>query len=138
MVKKGTNTEPSEDEKVNEEVEEENEEVEEESPAPESEETEEAAGPKTFDELKVVIIMKKENVMVGVQSPGCDPVYETLQGTLATALGMVVELVDTAKQRWTENPQYPKADLPEPPPAASTSTTSRSSTKEKKEQPSFF
>lgn len=137
MVKKGANTEPSEEEKATEEVEE-NEELQEESAELGPEEPEEVTGSKTSDELKVVIIMKKDNVMIGVQRPDCDPVYDTLQGDLKAALKKVPGIVDAAKQQWAENPRYPDADLPEPPPAASTSTTSRSSTKEKKEQPSFF
>ena len=107
----------------------------EESPAPEPEEKEEETGPKTFDELKVVIILKNENVMIGVQSPDCDPVYETLKGTLATALKKVPKIVDGAKQQWTENPRYPKADLPPPPQPVAPSS---SSAKQDKKQPSFF
>ena len=107
----------------------------EESPATEPEEPEAETGPKTFDELKVVIILKNENVMIGVQSPDCDPVYETLKGNLAAALKKVPKIVDGAKQQWTQNPRYPKADLPPPPqPVASSS----SSAKQEKKQPTFF
>lgn len=114
-------------------------EVEGETPADEPEEPKEEVGPKTFDELKVVIILKDENVMIGVQSPDCDPVYETLKGTLAAALKKVPKIVDRAKQQWTENPRYPEADLPAPPePVASSSTAARSSAKQDKGQPSFF
>lgn len=114
-------------------------EEEEESPTPEPEKPEEETGPKTFDELKVVIIAKNENLMIGVQSPDCDPVYETLTGDLAAALKKVPKIVDGAKQKWMENPRYPKADLPAPPePVASTSTAARSSAKQDKGQPSFF
>lgn len=137
MAKTAKDKEPTKEEEVTEEVEE-NEEPEEESPESESEEPEEDAGPKTFDELKIVVIMKKENLMVGVQSPDCDPVYDTLQGDLAAALEKVPGLVEAAKQRWSENPRYPKADLPEPPPPAQSSKAAKSDTKEKKEQPSFF
>jgi len=108
------------------------------NPAPETKEPEENTAPKTFDELKIIINLKGENMMLGVQSPDCDPVYTTLKGTLAAALKKVPKLVKDAKQQWTSNPQYPKADLPEPAPAPATSTATKSSAKPDKKQPSFF
>ena len=55
---------------------------------PEEGETPEAEAaaetPKT-SELKVVIVIKDDRIMLGVQSPNCDPVYTTLQGTIAEA-----------------------------------------------------
>ena len=113
--------------------------AEEESTTPEPEQSEEKPEPRTFDELKVVIILRNENVMIGIQSPDCDPVYETLKGTLAAALKKVPKIVDKAKQQWMEKPRYPKADLPAPPqPVASSSTATRSSPKQDNKQPSFF
>ncbi len=127
-----------------EENEEEVEEEEAEEPAPETEEPKEPEKPKNFDELKIVINSRGKNYMVGVQSPGCDPVYETFKGTLAAALKRVPKIVETAKKQWAESPTYPKADLPEPPapqPAATKSTSKRSKNSTPKaddKQPSFF
>ena len=94
-------------------------------PTAEAEETTTAAAPKPpANELKVVIVMKAENILLGVQAPDCDPVYTTMKGTLAKALKKVPSLVAEAKQKWESTPRYPKANLPEPPPApAQTRTT---------------
>ncbi|MBA7632616.1 hypothetical protein ES703_40165 [subsurface metagenome] len=87
------------------------------------------------NELKVVIILKDSRVMLGVQSPDCDPVYTTLEGTLAAALKRVPKLVSEAKQKWSASPRNPNANLPAPPPTpARTSTTPKKPT----DQPSFF
>lgn len=108
------------------------------TPAPAAEES---AKPKESDELKVVIIIKDNRVMLGVQSPDCDPVYTTLEGTLAAALKRVPKLVAEAKEKWTANPLNPEANLPTPEP---TPTPARSSSraaavpKKKPDQPSFF
>lgn len=101
---------------------------------PEAEETQETK-PKHSDELKVVIVLKADKIMLGVQSPDCDPVYTTLKGTLAAALKRIPKLVDEAKQKWSANPLNPAANLPtpEPPPARTPAAP-----KESKAQPSFF
>ena len=85
----------------------------EEQPAPET------PGPspkKPANEMKVVIIIKDKRIMLGVQSPDCDPVYTTMEGSLAMALKKVTALVAEAKQKWEATPLYPKAVLPEPAP----------------------
>jgi len=100
----------------------------------EPEETEKA---KPSNELKVVINMKEDRIMIGAQSPECDPVYETLTGTLAAALKRIPKLVAGAKEKWAANPRNPEANLPKPKPV---STPARTPTvkKEKPAQPSFF
>ncbi len=106
----------------------------EEEPTPETQETPEEK-PKPSNELKVVIVLKEDKIMLGVQSPDCDPVYTTLTGTLAAALKRVPKLVDEAKQKWSANPRNPAANLPTPaPPPARTPAAP----KESKAQPSFF
>lgn len=92
---------------------------------------------KQSDELKVVIILNAGKVMLGVQSPDCDPVYTTLKGTLAVALKRIPKLVDEAKLKWSESPRYPDAKLPvqEPKP---TSARTPVTPKKKEAQPSFF
>lgn len=105
-------------------------------PAPE---TAEAKPQKPIDEMKVVIILKADNVMLGVQSPDCDPVYTTMKGDLAAALQQVPAFVTEAKQKWTANPRYPKANLPEPAPGPTPTRTPVAPKSEKKtNQPSFF
>jgi len=69
---------------------------------------------KPANELKVVIIMRDNRIMLGVQSPDCDPVYETLEGTLAAALKRVPKLVEEAKARWETSKLNPKCETPLP------------------------
>ena len=71
--------------------------------------------PKPSNELKVVIIVRDDRIMLGVQSPDCDPVYETLKGTLAAALKRVPKLVQEAKTRWETSKLNPKCEIPLPP-----------------------
>jgi len=105
-------------------------------PAPE---TAAASPQKPANELKVVIVMKDDRTLLGVQSPDCDPVYTTMDGSLATVLEKVPALVAEAKQQWAANPRYPKADLPKPPPSPTPARTPTASSGSKKPpQPSFF
>lgn len=126
--------EPVED--SSEETAEETEEETAEEPAPEAV----AASPRTpTDELKLVIIMKADKIMLGVQSPDCDPVYTTMTGSLAMALKKVPELVKEAKEKWAANPRYPKADLPAPPaPPTPARAPVSTAAKEPTKPPSFF
>jgi len=98
-------------------------------------EQEESVKAKQSNELKVVIILNDSRVMLGVQSPDCDPVYTTLKGNLAVALKRVPKLVEEAKQKWSASPRNPNANLPTPAPApARTSAAPKATTS----QPSFF
>ena len=95
--------------------------------------------PKPTDEMKIVIILKADRVMLGVQSPDCDPVYTTMDGSLDMALERIPALVAEAKQKWEAAPRYPKADLPEPPPSATPARrTAATQPAKEKAQPSFF
>jgi len=69
------------------------------------------------NELKVVIVMKADNILLGVQAPECDPVYTTLKGDLGKALKRVPGLVAEAKQKWEAAPLNPKCETPLTPPA---------------------
>lgn len=105
-------------------------------PAPE---TTAPSTPKPTNEMKVVIVIKDANILLGVQSPDCDPVYQTMKGTLAVALKQVLVLVEEAKEKWATAPLNPKANLPEPPPRPAPARTPVASKPAKpKEQPSFF
>ena len=91
------------------------------------------------NELKVVIVMKADRIMLGVQAPECDPVYTTLKGGLGKALKKVPGLVAEAKQKWEATPRYPKANLPEPPPSPKPARTSTAAKPAKSTaQPSMF
>jgi len=102
-----------------------------------TQEPQESVEAKPSNELKVVIILKDSRVMLGVQSPDCDPVYTTLEGTLADALKRVPKLVDEAKQKWIDSPRNPKANLPAPEPGPSPARTP-TTPKKPTGQPSFF
>jgi hypothetical protein len=96
---------------------------------------------KPASELKVVIILKANKAMLGVQSPDCDPVYKTMEGDLAAILQVVPTLVAEAKLKWTAAPRYPKADLPKPVAPATPATTpaaGKSAAKAATAQPKFF
>lgn len=99
------------------------------------EESQESVKTKPSNELKVVIILKDSRVMLGVQSPNCDPLYTTLEGTLAAALKRVPKLVNEAKQKWSASPRNPNANLPTPPPAPARTPAAPKKTTS---QPSFF
>ena len=104
------------------------------------EETQEKPGSekaKPSNELKVVIILKDSRIMLGVQSPDCDPVYTTLEGDLAAALKRVPKLVEEAKQKWSASPLNPNANLPAPEPRPAPARTPTPA-KKPAGQPSFF
>ena len=97
--------------------------------------------PEKVNELKVVIILKANRAMLGVQSPDCDPVYKTMEGDLSAVLQVVPTLVAEAKQKWTAAPRYPKADLPKPvapPTPATTPAAGKTAAKAAPAQPKFF
>ena len=109
--------------------------------APVATETTDVSKPeKPAGELKVVIILKANRAMLGVQSPDCDPVYKTMEGDLAAVLQVVPTLVDDARLKWSAAPRYPKADLPKPvaPVTTNTSAVSKPSAKAASAQPKFF
>ncbi len=95
---------------------------------------------KPASELKVVIIIKANRAMLGVQSPDCDPVYKTMEGDLAAILQVVPMLVAEAKAQWAAAPRYPKADLPKPvvPATTTTSAANKPAAKATPAQPKFF
>ena len=97
--------------------------------------------PEKASELKVVIILKGNKAMLGVQSPDCDPVYKTMEGDLAAVLEVVPVLVAEAKLQWAAAPRYPKADLPKPvapPTPATTPAAGKTAAKAAPAQPKFF
>jgi len=97
---------------------------------------------KPSDELKVVIALKGDRAIVGIQSPDCDPKFTTIEGGLTAALAQVPSLVVSANAQWDANPLNPKAKMPEPPPApptpARTQSTRRAAPAAETAQPSMF
>ena len=93
---------------------------------------------KPASELKVVIILKANRAMLGVQSPDCDPVYKTMEGDLAGVLQVVPTLVAEAQLKWAAAPRYPKADLPKPVAPVTTTSSAASKPAAKTAQPKFF
>ena len=111
--------------------------AEEETQEEETAEPEESEKAKPSNELKVVIIMKEDKIMIGAQSPDCDPVYETFSGSLAGALKRIPKLVSGAKEKWLATPRNPEANLPKPEPRPAPARTP-TAPKAKPAQPSFF
>ena len=70
-----------------------------------------------MEELKVVITLKGERGTIGIQAPDCDPVFSLFEGSLGQALERVPGLVSEARERWEQNPQYPRTKHELTPPA---------------------
>ncbi len=90
------------------------------------------------NELKVVIVMKADRILLGVQAPDCDPVYTTLKGDLAKALKRVPGLVAEAKQKWEASPRNPKCEKPPAPPPEPRSSPAATRPAQPKQQPAMF
>ncbi len=99
---------------------------------------EESKPRKPSDELKIVIILKGDRAIVGIQSPDCDPIFTPLEGGLPAALSQIPALVESANDKWDANPKNPKAKMPEPPPAPEPVRRQATTTPKEKAQPSFF
>lgn len=108
------------------------------TPAEPADADEKPAEPKS-NEMKVLLAIDKENIMVGVKTPDTDPIFTKVEGGLAAALKRVPKLIEEAKAKWATSPRNPKAVLPEPPPS---STPARrpvvTQPAKPKAQPSFF
>ncbi len=67
-------------------------------------------------DIKIVIQLKGTKAIVGVQASGCDPVFEMVEGDLATILSRAEAIVATAQVKWKTSPKNPSIDLPKPAP----------------------
>ena len=65
-------------------------------------------------EIKIVIQVKDEKALIGVQSPNCDPVFETANGDLPTIIGRVTQVVTDSQAKWATTPKNPNIDLTKP------------------------
>jgi len=93
------------------------------------------------DEVKIIINLKGDAATIGVQKPGCDPIFRTAEGGLGAVMTRAGKLVAEAETIWATAPLYPKCEskLPSqetPPPAATSRQTTKTTAKPK--QPSFF
>lgn len=97
---------------------------------------------KPSDELKIVITMKGDRSIVGIQSPDCDPIFTPLEGGLAAVKERLDDLVASANAKWDANPKNPQTVRPEPPPAppvsASRQSSRRATPAAEPAQPSMF
>ncbi len=100
------------------------------------------------NQLKVVIIMKDQRALISVQDMDCDPISESMEGSLEEVLAWVPKTLDIARLKWAVSKKNPHADMPTPPPPpprpATSTTSSRTSTATKTKpaappaQPNFF
>ena len=65
-------------------------------------------------EVKIVVNYKDGKAVVGVNSPGCDPVFEMVEGDLLTILSNTATLTARAQEKWKTSPKNPTIDLPKP------------------------
>ena len=71
-------------------------------------------------ELKIVLQMKGDRALVGVQGTGTDPVVETVEGTLEAVLAQVPQVLERARARWATSPKNPAYQRPPEPPRPAT------------------
>lgn len=93
-------------------------------------------------ELKVVIQLKGNRALVGIQDKDTDPVLVTLEaGSLEAVLDAVPGLLRQARENWATSPRNPKYEGPPPPPAPTSAprqATGRASAAPKEETPRMF
>ena len=86
-------------------------------------------------ELKIVVQMKGDRALVGVQGTGTDPVVETLAVTsLDDVLAAVPGILARARERWTTSPKNP-AYVGPPPPLAPARTAQGLAAPQRREPP---
>ena len=90
-----------------------------------------------MDEVKIVVALKGQTALVGLQKPDCDPVFSHVDGDLTAVLTSIPNLVEQARSQWESSPQYPKLTTPLTPPPAPPRPVSQPPPKPKA-QPSFF
>ena len=91
-----------------------------------------------MNEVKVVVTVKDGKGTIGVKSPNCDPIVVSAEGDVDTLLTMARDVVSEARQRWQDNPLYPKfegqlpsqAQRPQPATRTRASRTTQPSTQQ--------
>jgi hypothetical protein len=93
------------------------------------------------DEIKIVINLRGDAATIGIQKPGCDPVFCHVDGGLGAVMTRAGELVAEAESIWASSPLYPRCESKLPSQEAPAVTTTRRQpveTASKPKQPSFF
>ena len=68
------------------------------------------------DDLKVVVSIKGDKAIIGVQRPSADPHIETFDdGDLASLAQEVPAVTERARARWEDAPKHPAYERPAPP-----------------------
>jgi hypothetical protein len=101
-------------------------------------EAEEKEPKKPSNELKIVITLKDDRAIVGLQSPDCDPIFTTVEGGLPAVTKQLPKLIKDAKAKWATAPQNPEAKLPEPPAPPPAPRRAAPAPREEPAQPSMF
>lgn len=65
-------------------------------------------------ELKLVVNIKDERAVIGVQSPTRDPYFTTATGDFKTVLAATEEAIAAAKEKWKTAPKNPAITIPQP------------------------
>jgi hypothetical protein len=78
-------------------------------------------------ELKVVVHLKGNRAVLGVQGDSTDPVMDVItivhpEDALEEAFCAAADLVEQARARWATSPRNPAYQGPPPPPAAPATT----------------
>ncbi len=85
---------------------------------PKAEKIETPAAPQQPDNsLKIVINLKDNRAHIGIQSPNCDPVFATAEGSMDKIFKAVKLEIEHARAIWKTSPRNPKIDLPHPAPS---------------------
>lgn len=93
------------------------------------------------EERKIIIYLKGDAAIIGIQKPGCDPIFRTADGTLGAVMTRAGELVAEAESIWVTSPLYPRCESKLPSqeaPAAAANRRQPAETASKPKQPSFF
>ena len=79
-------------------------------------ESDDPAGTESSEDLKVVLSIRGERAIIGVQQPSADPHFESFDGLDLLGLALQVpQVVERARARWEEAPKYPAYEKPAPP-----------------------
>ena len=69
-----------------------------------------------MDEVKIVVSLKGQIALIGLQKPDCDPFFSRVDGDLATVLASIPDIVEQAHSQWESSPHYPKLAIELAPP----------------------
>ena len=68
------------------------------------------------DDLKVVVAIRGDRAVIGVQRPSTDPYFESFDGRDLSALAQeVLAVIERARTRWENEPKHPAHTKPSAP-----------------------